>query len=261
MPPVDWLHTGHSPAVMAVPVVAGFGRTVPRGHGNCTPQLKVRYGSPPWCTWMTRCSYDGNHFISEGASAVRCGAPAICGPLKSMVQWDARGGDMTEAEIEALTARIRHLEGRVSHHQVDPDVWTCGRCGAWRPWLEGLWTEDGAYDWDADGDPHLGSGGVEAMLRSDVHQRLIATGVAHFSGPPLIEIDGDYGTALNYSMVMRRDGDRFFLWRVSAVRWDLERAGTRWRVGRRTNRILKEFGGGRQLFEGALKELFEVREQ
>jgi SnoaL-like domain len=124
-----------------------------------------------------------------------------------------------------------------------------------------LWTEAGIYDWDVSGDPHQGCGGVEAMLRSQGHQELIASGVAHFSGPPLIQVDGDHGKALNYSMVMRRDGDRFYLWRVSAVRWDLERVGSQWRVAKRTNRLLKKAGGGRELFEGTLDELFQMDEQ
>ena len=65
------------------------------------------------------------------------------------------------------------------------------------------------------------------MLQSDGHQGLIGRGVAHFAGPLLIELDGDRATALNYSLIMRREEDRHFLWRVSAVRWDLERSGSR----------------------------------
>ena len=44
-----------------------------------------------------------------------------------------------------------------------------------------LWLEDGVYDWDADGEPHQGSAGVDAMLQGDGHQGLIARGVAHFA--------------------------------------------------------------------------------
>ena len=122
-----------------------------------------------------------------------------------------------------------------------------------------LWLDDGVYDWDAEGQPHLGSAGVDAMLQGDQHQGLIARGVAHFAGPPLIIVDGDQGTAVNYSLVMRREReqDRFFLWRVSAVRWDVERVGGRWRVRRRTNRLLDQSGAGRQLFAKTLEELFE----
>ena len=62
------------------------------------------------------------------------------------------------------------------------------------------------------------------------HQNLIGAGVAHFAGPLLIDLDGDQATALNYSLVMRREGERFYLWRVSAVRWDLARTDEGWRV-------------------------------
>ena len=86
------------------------------------------------------------------------------------------------------------------------------------------------------------------MLQGDGHQGLIAHGVAHFAGPLLLEVDGDRATALNYSLIMRREDDRFYLWRVSAVRWDVERANGSWRVRRRTNRLLDSTGAGRHLF-------------
>jgi hypothetical protein len=97
---------------------------------------------------------------------------------------------------------------------------------------------------------------VDSMLRTSGHRQLMAEGVAHFGGPLLVEVDGDQATGVNYSLIMRRDGQRFYLWRVSAVRWDLERSGSTWRVRRRTNRLLDETGAGRELFGNALHELF-----
>ncbi len=119
-----------------------------------------------------------------------------------------------------------------------------------------LWLEDGRYDWDAAGTPHDGSSGVDAMLRSDGHQGLIASGVAHVTGPLRIELDGDDATALSYSFVLRHEDERWFLWRVSAVRWELERTPTAgWRIRQRTNRLLDETGAGRELFKASLAEL------
>jgi hypothetical protein len=119
-----------------------------------------------------------------------------------------------------------------------------------------LWLEDGVYDWDANGEPHHGSASVDAMLQGDRHKQLMSEGVAHFSGPLLLEVDGDTATAINYSLVMRKEDERFYLWRVSAVRWDLERSGSTWRVRRRTNRLLDETGTGRHLFGSALESLY-----
>jgi SnoaL-like domain len=121
-----------------------------------------------------------------------------------------------------------------------------------------VWSEDGIYDWDANGDPHVGRTGVDAMLRSDGHQGVIGRGAAHFAGPPLITIDGDKATALTYSLIMLRDAEaaRYYLWRVSAARWDLECGTSGWKVVRRTNRLLDDTGAGRVLFGDALKQMF-----
>jgi hypothetical protein len=120
-----------------------------------------------------------------------------------------------------------------------------------------LWLEDGACDWDAEAAPHCGSAGVEAMLASREHRGLIAKRVANFGGPPLIELAGDRPTALSYSLIMRREEGRSYLWRVSAVRWDLEREDERWRVRRWTNRLLDPSGVGSQLLADSLRAMTE----
>ncbi len=119
-----------------------------------------------------------------------------------------------------------------------------------------LWLEDGLYDWDANGEPHPGRAGVTAMLETEGHRGLMAEGVAHFAGPLLIDLDGDTAVAVNYSLIMRRENDRFYLWRVSAVRWDVERAGGTWKVRKRTNRLLDSSGAGSELFGQTIQELF-----
>jgi hypothetical protein len=93
------------------------------------------------------------------------------------------------------------------------------------------------------------------MLLSDHHRQLLDEGVAHFGGPPLIEVDEDLATALNYSLIMRREERRSYLWRVSAVRWDLERSEAGWRVRKRTNRLLDPAGAGSELFGASLRAM------
>ncbi len=154
-----------------------------------------------------------------------------------------------------LDARIRRLEDESAIQRLVMSYGPAADAGQ-SSFAAGLWLQDGEYDWDADGRPHRGSAAVDSMLQNDAHRHLMSEGVAHFGGPLLVEVDGDRATALNYSFVMRREEQRFYLWRVSAVRWDLERSDSTWRVRRRTNRLLDETGAGRGLFRTALDEIF-----
>ena len=95
------------------------------------------------------------------------------------------------------------------------------------------------------------------MLQGKGHQSLIASGVAHFAGPPLVELDGDRATALSYSFVLRRDDDqRVYVWRLGAARWEFVRVDGDWRIHRRTHRQLDETGVGRELFGDTLRAGF-----
>ena len=139
---------------------------------------------------------------------------------------------MTGRRARRTAGRVRRLEDESAITKLIMSYGPAADAGL-TSFAGQLWLDDGEYDWDANGEPHQGSAGVDAMLQSDGHQGLIAAGIAHFAGPLLIDLDGDPATALNYSLIMRREDDRFYLWRVSAVRWDLVRADARWRVQRR----------------------------
>ncbi len=162
---------------------------------------------------------------------------------------------MNSHEEEQLLARVRRLEDESEIGRLVLSYGPAADAGL-TSFAASRWFEDGVYDWDAHGEPYTGRTAVDEMLRGDGHQGLIASGVAHFAGPLLVEIEGDQASALNYSLIMRRENDRYFLWRVSAVRWDVERAGLSWRVRRRTNRLLDSSGGGRRLFTDTLRDLF-----
>jgi len=162
---------------------------------------------------------------------------------------------VAEEALDELAARVRRLEDESAIQRL---IMSYGPAADAKlaSFAGDLWLEDGVYDWDADGDPHEGSAGVDALLRSDGHLGLVAQGVAHFAGPLLIEVDGDTATVVNYSLIMRREEDRHYLWRVSAVRWDVERSGSSWRVRTRSNRLLDASGAGSRLFGDTLRELF-----
>jgi hypothetical protein len=163
------------------------------------------------------------------------------------------------AELEALTARLQRVEDELAIRQVilsygpAADAGLTERAGA-------LWADDGEYDWDPSRRALEGPDAVARMLQSEAHQSLIANGVAHFAGPPLIDVDGDAATALSYSFVFRRDpGEpRAYVWRLGAARWEFTRVDGRWRIHRRTHRQLDDTGAGRELFGDALRAGFRA---
>ena len=125
--------------------------------------------------------------------------------------------------IDELRARIGRLEDESAITRLIMTYGPAADAGM-TSFAGQLWLDDGRYDWDADATPLEGGAAVDAMLQSDMHQGLIAHGVGHFAGPLLIELDGDDATALNYSLIMRREDERFY--RV---------AGERGPVGSRTH--------------------------
>jgi hypothetical protein len=165
-------------------------------------------------------------------------------------------GDVVE-ELADLAARVRQIEDELAIRRLILSYGPAADAGLAER-AASIWHEEGTYDWDAQRAPHEGRAAVEAMLEGDAHRNVIAGGAAHFAGPPLIELDSDHATALMYSMVLRRDSDtgRFFLWRVSAAHWELQRIDDTWQVRRRTHRLLDDSGAGRELFGDVLRDHF-----
>lgn len=111
--------------------------------------------------------------------------------------------------------------------------------------VAGLWTEDGGYD--VDEMSMSGRTEIEAMVRSDGHQGLIANGCAHFLGPAHVTVDGDTAIATCHSLLVVHRGprpdeakpkSRFIVARATAHHFTLVRTADGWRVAQRTSRVL-----------------------
>jgi hypothetical protein len=157
-------------------------------------------------------------------------------------------------ELDEIVARLERVEDELAIRRVilsygpAADAGETARAGS-------LWADDGEYDWDPAQAALQGPGAVQHMLEGKGHQSLIGEGVAHFAGPPLIEVDGDRATALSYSFVLRRDAEaqRIYVWRLGAAHWEFARVDGGWRIHRRTHRQLDETGAGRELFGDTLR--------
>jgi hypothetical protein len=79
------------------------------------------------------------------------------------------------------------------------------------------------------------------MVGSDLHQNFILNGSAHMMSVPHIEVDVDRAVATGHSqLVIKVPGTtaEFKVERITANRWELTKTDGRWRVERRTGRLL-----------------------
>lgn len=114
-----------------------------------------------------------------------------------------------------------------------------------------LWVEDGVYAVGGMGEAR-GREAIAALIEGPVHQALMAAGCAHVLGPVVIQLDGDRATAAGHSLVFRRAGEAFEIYRVSANLWTLIRTDAGWRVHRRDNRLLDGAESARALLNPGL---------
>lgn len=102
--------------------------------------------------------------------------------------------------------------------------------------LADMWARDGRYRVGAEHD--LVGAEVAALTEIPGHQAYLTRGCGHFLSAPTIRIDGERAQAVNHSMLVLRDGERFVVERLSANHWEFVRTDAGWRVEVRRNELL-----------------------
>lgn len=153
-----------------------------------------------------------------------------------------------EDRIAALEARLQRLEDELAIIRLVTEYSPRVDSGSAEE-VAALWTQDGRYDYEAGQPDLIGRDGIRAMVRSDAHQGLIHSGVAHVTTTPRVHLDGDRAVATGYSLLIRHDpeGRGYRVARCSANRWELVRDGDTWRAVRRVNRLLDGSDEAREL--------------
>lgn len=114
--------------------------------------------------------------------------------------------------------------------------------------LAEIWATDGVY---VVGDEfQFDSDQVTSLTELPGHQQYLSAGCGHVLSPPKITIDGDTAVAINYSMVLVKQGELWVADRLSANRWELQRTATGWRVSLRKNHLLDGNAAARELLAG-----------
>lgn len=177
-----------------------------------------------------------------------------------MIKHKTREGEyatMTlEQRLEAMEARLRAAEDHLAIlnllNTYGPlvDSATGGPAGD-------LWVDGGGYSFTLPegGDKRLvAPDEIAGMYSWEGHLDLVRTGCAHLTGTPKITVSGDEAQAVGYSVVILREGERWFLWRAAVNHWTLRRTEAGWRIVERFNRALN----GSEESLATMKKVLEI---
>ncbi|MEO6093684.1 MAG: nuclear transport factor 2 family protein [Novosphingobium sp.] len=104
-----------------------------------------------------------------------------------------------------------------------------------------LWVEGGGYSYTGGSSRETRLEAPEqliAVYEGSGHQTLVKTGTAHLLTAPKITIDGDCASAVAYTVVVLREGDRWYIMRAAINHYALIRTTEGWRISERLNRTL-----------------------
>jgi hypothetical protein len=164
----------------------------------------------------------------------------------------------------ALEQRLRAIEDRLEIYNLIASHPPSADTGA-DYYAEAVYAEDGEFDRGAHLSGAKGNKAIAAMIKSSAHQEAIAGGIAHFTGLPYIELDGDRAVVTSYLQILtpRKSGESvevpnhgasrgYHIHRVVTNRWELMRTEAGWRIKRRTLRLVDGSEPSRDILRGAL---------
>jgi hypothetical protein len=175
---------------------------------------------------------------------------------------------MVQEHLQAnhtLEQRIRAIEDRLEIYNLIAGHPPSADTGA-DYYAETVYSEDGVFDRGSDLSGATGNKAIGASLKSPGHQAAIAGGLAHFTGLPYIELDGDSAVVTSYLQILvpRKTGEAvevpnhgssrgYHIHRVVTNRWELARGAAGWKIKRRSLRLVDGSEPSREILRGALK--------
>jgi hypothetical protein len=172
--------------------------------------------------------------------------------------------DAQSTPEHTLEQRVRAIEDRLAIYNLIAGHPPSADTGA-DYYAEAVYAEDGMFDRGTNLSGAVGNKAIAAMLRSEGHQAAIAGGLAHFTGLPYIDLDGDQAVVTSYLQILtpRQSGEAievpnhgasrgYHIHRVVTSRWELQRTAAGWKIKRRTIRLVDGSEPSREVLRGAL---------
>jgi hypothetical protein len=170
-----------------------------------------------------------------------------------------------DRQRRTLEQRVRAIEDRLEIYNLIAGHPPSADTGA-DYYAEAVYTDDGVFDRGPSLTGASGNKALGALLKSDGHQAAIAGGIAHFTGLPYIELDGDTAIVTSYLQILtpNKSGAAvevpnhgasrgYHIHRVVTNRWELVRTAAGWKIKRRTIRLVDGSEPSREILREALQ--------
>jgi hypothetical protein len=167
----------------------------------------------------------------------------------------------------SIEDRLRAIEDRLEIYQLIASHPISADTGA-DSYSRAIYVEDGSLDLGR-GKAVSGNAAIAAIVKTPDHQAAMDGGMAHVTGLPHIEINGDDAVVTSYLQILTPDhlaepvsvpghgtGKGFRVHRVGANRWELTRTPQGWKIKRR---LLRPLDGSVEA-RGILARALEGRE-
>ncbi len=172
---------------------------------------------------------------------------------------------MNQAQnTKSLDARLRDIEDRLEIYNLIASHPPSADTGA-DYYTAAVYMEDGVFDRGEGLTGAVGNEAIGAITLTPEHQQAIQGGLAHFSGLPHIELDGDAAYVTSYLQILHPDarGENrelpnhgsspgFRIHSVVANRWTLARTSEGWKIKSRKLRPIDGSSPAREILEQAL---------
>jgi hypothetical protein len=150
------------------------------------------------------------------------------------------------ANTADLETRLRAVEDKLAIYELiasHPPSADTGNA----PYTRSVYRRDGVFDRGPTLDGARGADAIAAFIQRPEHAEAIRGGLAHFTGLPLIDLQGDKAIVTSYLMIVHLDHEgaprelanhgvstSYRIHRAVVNRWELEKHDGRWQIARRT---------------------------
>lgn len=177
---------------------------------------------------------------------------------------------MTEITTQKLEQRLQIIEDKLAIYELIASHPPSADTGL-AEYTAAVYMEEGTFNRGEELDGAKGVDAIAAFILRPAHEEAIKSGLAHFTGLPLIDLRGNKAIVTSYLQLLQLDkqgepremanhgySTGYRIHRVVVNRWELERNEGRWKIHSRTLLPVDGTDAPRELLARGLSDVLKA---